>query len=141
MVVLAEVMRPNASVRIRKMKMHDLAFPRLENAWVFVLLAQVKVVDDHAHIRMLYPAHHLQSLRSRVQYVALLMAKGLDGENDLMSFSDLAPHAEKVGDLLLCARPGESLRDVAGACASPHYKRCSQAATAGHALLGVIAEC
>src|SRR5690348_13009425 len=58
-IVFRQIVRPNAAMRIGEMKVHYFASPNLDDLRVFVLLAQVEVVDDHSDVGVLHPAHHL----------------------------------------------------------------------------------
>src|SRR6185503_11624866 len=77
-VIFGEIVRPQAAVGIGEVEVHDFFSCRFENAWIFVFFAQMIVVDDHAHVRVLYRADHLQSLGSSVENIAFLMSQWLD---------------------------------------------------------------
>src|SRR5207244_8770408 len=77
LVVLVKGMRPDTSAGISEMEMNDLVPRGFDDARIFLLLPQVEVIDDHAHVRVLHRAHHVQLLRAGVEDIAFPLAQRL----------------------------------------------------------------
>src|ERR1041384_6878607 len=92
MFVFAESVRPAASMRIGEVQVDNLTFRYFEDTRIFILFAEVVVVDDHFHIRMFHPAHHLQSFSASIDDVALLSPQWLYGNHDIRSLRNVPCH-------------------------------------------------
>src|SRR5213078_3389224 len=99
MIVFAKNIWPAPSVWIGKVQVDDLMPCHLEDAWVFILFAQVEVVDDHFHIRVVHLADHLQCLGASVQDVALLSSQRLNGNQDIGSARNVTCYFQEFCDL------------------------------------------
>src|SRR5215471_12180807 len=103
------------------MEMDDLMCRSFENAGIFILLAQVEVIDHGADIGMVHPMYHFHGFGSGVQDIAFLTAQRLDGDDDFVAAGNLSRHLKKFGNLLLRSFTRKPLGYLARAGASPNH--------------------